>query len=205
MTASPTSVLGVGNILWADEGFGVRCVETLERDFAVDKSVTLLDGGTRGLALLEPLAVARRLILFDAVAFGGMAGELKVVRDREVPRFLDQKALSLHQTGLQEILALAELQGWMPDELVCIGVEPMTLEDYGGGLSPPVAAQIEPALNVAVDQLRAWGHRVVRRPRPLDELTVNVAALQRGPYERDRPRATDACRIGDARFMPRGA
>jgi len=204
MTAAPTAVLGVGNILWADEGFGVRCVETLERDFATDDRVTLADGGTRGLALLEPVAAARRLILFDAVAFGGVPGELKVVRDREVPRFLDHKALSLHQTGLQEILALAELQGCLPDELVCIGVEPTTLDDYGGGLSGAVAGQIEPAVNMAVAQLRQWGHGVARRSRPLDEITVNVAALQREPYERGRPSAATACRIGDARFMPRG-
>lgn len=203
MIASATAVLGVGNILWADEGFGVRCVETLERDFAPDHRVTLVDGGTRGLALLEPLAAARRLVLFDAVAFGGVPGELKIVRDREVPRFLDHKALSLHQTGLQEILALAELQGCLPAELVCIGVEPTTLEDYGGGLSAAVARQIEPAVALAVAELRRWGHGVARRRRPLAEVTVNVAALQREPYERGRPSAANACRIGDARFMPR--
>lgn len=204
MTAAPTAVLGVGNILWADEGFGVRCVEALERDFATDDRVTLVDGGTGGLALLEPLAAARRLVLFDSVAFGGVPGELKVVRDRDVPRFLDHKALSLHQTGLKEILALAELQGCLPDELVCISVEPTTLDDYGGGLSVAVARQIEPAVDVEVAQLRQWGHDVERRPRPLDEVTVNVAAIQREPYERGRPSAANACRIGDARFMPRG-
>ncbi len=205
MTASATSVLGVGNILWADEGFGVRCVETLERDFELDEQVTLVDGGTRGLALLEPLAAAGRLILLDAIAFGGAPGELVVVRNADVPRFVGQKAMSLHQTGMQEVLALAELQGRLPKELVCIGVEPVTLEDYGGGLSSLVAAQIEPAVALAVDQLRNWGHHVTRRTRPLAEVTVNVGALQREPYERGRPSAADACRIGDARFMQRSA
>ena len=26
-------VLGIGNVLWADEGFGVRCVEALQRRY----------------------------------------------------------------------------------------------------------------------------------------------------------------------------
>ena len=38
-------ILGIGNVLWADEGFGVRCVETLAANYAFDDNVRLLDGG----------------------------------------------------------------------------------------------------------------------------------------------------------------
>ena len=43
-----TLILGIGNILWADEGFGVRCVETLNARFDFDDNVRLMDGGTQG-------------------------------------------------------------------------------------------------------------------------------------------------------------
>ena len=45
-------VLGIGNMLWADEGFGVRCVEVLQQRYAFAPHVQLVDGGTQGLALL---------------------------------------------------------------------------------------------------------------------------------------------------------
>ena len=48
-------VLGVGNLLWADEGFGVRCVEALGNDWDFPPEVELLDGGTLGLALVPLL------------------------------------------------------------------------------------------------------------------------------------------------------
>jgi hydrogenase maturation protease len=52
MTTKRILVLGIGNILWADEGFGVRCVEALNAGWQFPPQVTLMDGGTQGLYLL---------------------------------------------------------------------------------------------------------------------------------------------------------
>jgi len=41
-------VLGIGNVLWADEGFGVRAVEALHDAYECPGGVLLLDGGTQG-------------------------------------------------------------------------------------------------------------------------------------------------------------
>ena len=46
-------VLGIGNVLWADEGFGVRAVEALHQGFAMHAAVQLVDGGTQVLYLLD--------------------------------------------------------------------------------------------------------------------------------------------------------
>lgn len=46
-------VLGIGNILWADEGFGVRAVEEFHARFETGDDVTVLDGGTQGLYLVQ--------------------------------------------------------------------------------------------------------------------------------------------------------
>lgn len=42
-------VLGIGNVLWADEGFGMRCVETLAEQWAFDDTVQNPAGGTQSL------------------------------------------------------------------------------------------------------------------------------------------------------------
>ena len=68
--AYETLVLGIGNILWADEGFGIRTVETLNEQYTFDETTRVMDGGTQGIFLLPWVRSASRLLMFDAVDFG---------------------------------------------------------------------------------------------------------------------------------------
>jgi hydrogenase maturation protease len=192
-------VLGIGNVLWADEGFGVRCVEALVDGWELPDDVTALDGGTQGLYLLPFVQDCRRLLVFDAIDFGLAPGTLQVLEDADVPRFLGAKKMSLHQTGFQEVLACAALQGWAPESVVLIGVQPVELEDYGGSLRPAVRAQVPHALRVALARLEGWD--LPARPR-VRRRVADAAPLGLDRYERERPSADDACRAGDARFLP---
>lgn len=160
-------VLGIGNILWADEGFGVRTVEEFHRRYAVPDNVTILDGGTQGLYLVNYLEEADRLIVFDAIDYGLEPGQLKLVRDDEVPRFTGAKKMSLHQTGFQEVISAADLLGRCPKHLVLIGCQPLDLEDWGGPLTSPVRDQIAPAIDLACRILAEWGVTASRRSVPL--------------------------------------
>ncbi|MBI5321886.1 HyaD/HybD family hydrogenase maturation endopeptidase [Bradyrhizobium sp.] len=162
-------VLGIGNILWADEGFGVRAVEEFHRRYAVPDNVTILDGGTQGLYLVNFLEEADCLIVFDAIDYGLTPGQLKVVRDEEVPRFTGAKKMSLHQTGFQEVISAADLLGRCPKHLVLIGCQPLDLEDWGGPLTPPVRDQIAPAIEFACEILRQWDSPATPRTAPLPE------------------------------------
>ena len=200
MDTSPrVLVLGIGNLLWADEGFGVRCVEALAERYSVPPQVTLMDGGTQGLYLLPYVEEADCLLVFDAVDYGDPPGTLRIVEGAEVPRFMGAKKMSLHQTGFQEVLASAELLGRLPRELVLIGCQPVELEDFGGSLRDAVKAQIGPALDVAADFLRRWGAAPL--PRADDAPRLNAGSLDMAAYEAGRPSEQEACRFGDARFL----
>lgn len=195
-------ILGIGNVLWADEGFGVRAVERLHRDYHFPGNVHLLDGGTQGLYLLEHVQDADILIVFDAVDYGLPPGTLKLIRDAEVPRFMGAKKMSLHQAGFEEVLAVAELTNRLPRHLVLIGVQPVELEDYGGSLRPAVKAQIAPAIGHALDCLDAFGVHYAPRPVPLPPgAGLTGAELDIDDYESHRPDAAQAFRHGDPRFL----
>ena len=193
-------VLGIGNLLWADEGFGVRCAEALAAEYELPPQVRILDGGTQGLYLLPYVQAARRLIVFDAIDYGLAPGTLRLIEDDEVPRFMGAKKMSLHQTGFQEVIAAAELSGRCPREMLLIGVQPVELDDYGGSLRPLVKLRIPEALRVALGRLRAWGCELHRREGDA-AAGVNDGALAMRLYEDGRPSAQAACRIGDARFL----
>ena len=60
-------ILGVGNILLRDEGFGVRAVEYLQQHYQWPDNVRLLDGGTQGLMLLPAIQDCHSLVVLDVV------------------------------------------------------------------------------------------------------------------------------------------
>ncbi len=195
-----TLILGIGNVLWADEGFGVRCVERLADEWSFGPDVHIMDGGTQGLYLLPFLESARNLLVFDAVDYGLPAGMLKVVEDDAVPAFMGAKKMSLHQTGFQDVIATAQLMGYCPERLCLIGCQPVELEDYGGGLRPIVAAQIDPAIDRALEKLAQWG--VTARAGGTEAHDLADTAIRRDAYEAGRPSEEVAYRHGDERFVP---
>lgn len=191
-------VLGIGNALWADEGFGVRAVEALNAAYALPAAVEVLDGGTQGLNLLEPVASREAVLVFDAVDFGLAPGSLRVLRGRDVPAWAATK-MNLHQASFQELLAIADLQGRFPPRLTLIGVQPERLADFGGSLSDCVKARLPMAVALAATELADWGFRPAQRTTAAEPL--NAAALGLAAYEAGRPDDRAACRIGDARFL----
>lgn len=195
---APIVVLGIGNVLWADEGFGVRCAEALAGRYEVGPGVDVVDGGTQGLNLLPLVQSCRRLLILDAVDYGREPGTLVCVEGEEVPRFLGSHKMSLHQTGFQEVLMLSLLGGHYPESVLLVGCQPEWLDDYGGSLRPVVRAAMDPALGIVLSRLRAWGTDPVPRAQP----AAAGSPLALAAYEAGRPDEATACRVGDARFIP---
>ena len=183
-----TLVLGLGNILWADEGFGVRAVEALNAAYRFPPNVRLMDGGTQGIFLLPWVRAARRLLILDAIDFGLELGELRVMHQEDVPRFMGAKKVSMHQAGFQEVLMSAQLAGEFPEKIALVGVQPELLDDYGGSLRPCVKGRITDAIDAAIGVLSSWGVEAQPRSEPLsEEERVAPNELDIGAYESGRP------------------
>jgi hydrogenase maturation protease len=190
--AYDTLILGIGNILWADEGFGIRALETLHAKYAFDDNVRVIDGGTQGIFLLPWVRSAKRLLIFDAVDFDLAPGTIKLIRGPDVPRFMGVKKMSMHQTGFQEVLSSADLAGELPGELALIGVQPELLDDYGGSLRDSVRHAVPAAVALALDVLEDWGvHATRRSSAPSGSDLVSPGELDIRDYEQKRPRYTE--------------
>ena len=148
-------VLGAGNILLQDEGVGVRALARLLARFELPASVQAIDGGTMGLDLLPYLEGITDLLILDAVRSGRAPGSLVRLEGDTIQAGLALK-LSVHQVGLQEMLAASRLCGCTPARVVLWGIEPASL-DWGLALSPTVAAQLDSLVAAVAGELRAWG------------------------------------------------
>ncbi len=148
-------VLGLGNTIMTDDGFGVKVVNTLSSRYHFHGPVQLLDGGTLGLDLLPYLEEIESLLIVDALDMRDEPGKIFRIEGDEVPRAFASK-LSVHQMGLQDLLAVSELQGHVPRDLVVWGVQPECIE-MNTELTATVAAAIEPVVAKVLEELQGWG------------------------------------------------
>ena len=100
VAVAPVTVLGIGNIILRDEGFGVRAVEYLEEHFHFPHDVRLLDGGTLGPELLHFVTGTQKLLILDAVAGDAPAGTVYRFEDDAVMAHFQEK-MSSHEIGIR--------------------------------------------------------------------------------------------------------
>jgi hydrogenase maturation protease len=155
-----TVVLGLGNMLMADDGVGLAALARLEEEWFISRDVELVDGGTWGMNLLPVIERADRVLILDAIDLGDPPGTLIRLEGDEIPRFLALK-LSPHQIDLREVLALAELRGTLPGEVIALGIQPERVE-MSTTFSPVVAARFDQLVHLAADIRSDWGVDVCR-------------------------------------------
>lgn len=148
-------VIGLGNPIMADDGLGLAALERLRQAWCLPESVRLVDGGTWGMNLLPLIEEAERVVFLDAIDAGRPAGELVLLEREELPRLFALK-LSAHQIDLREVLAVAELRGTLPSDLVAIGLQPGRLE-MSSGLSPELECRLDELIAAVVERLERWG------------------------------------------------
>lgn len=148
-------VLGLGNSLMNDDSVGVRAVERLQSDYRFPESVKVVDGGTLGLDLLPFIEECDKLLIIDALEMKAAPGTVFRLEGEEVPRAFASK-LSVHQMGLQDLLAVADLQGYAPRELVVWGVQPGCIE-MNMELTPEVAEAMDELHRAVIGELENWG------------------------------------------------
>lgn len=148
----PTLIMGIGNLVLQDEGFGVHAIRQLaEHPELIPEGVDLLDGGTAGLHLMGNLQNYDRLIVIDAALDGNPVGTVRRLR----PNYGDFPPLvTAHEIGLKDVLEALEITGFCPDtELIVVSVEKFT--SLGTELSPAVAAALPTACAMALEAASA--------------------------------------------------
>ncbi|CUA80618.1 HyaD/HybD family hydrogenase maturation endopeptidase [Anoxybacillus suryakundensis] len=150
------TVLGIGNLLYSDEGVGVHILPLLEEKLAKYDDVEVIEGSTDGMRLLGTIEETEYLAIVDAVNAGKEAGTIITLVDDEIPAYFGIK-MSIHQLGFQEVLSAAKLRQTYPKQMVLFGIQPASLS-LGLELSPIVQAQLPHVVEQVVHQVEKWCH-----------------------------------------------
>ncbi len=148
-------VAGIGNIFLSDDGFGVEVVRRLAQVDLPD-DVEVMDIGIRGMYLAYQLLDGyEALVLVDAAPRGGNAGDLYLIEpDLALIPEDDGSLLNAHGMEPEAVLSLIKTMARQQsahviERVLVVGCEPGTVEE-GMGLSPPVAAAVDAAVEMVV-------------------------------------------------------
>jgi hydrogenase maturation protease len=161
-------VIGLGNVLMGDDGFGPHVIHTLHSTYEFPSDVSVIDVGTPGLDLTPYLMHANKLIVVDTVRSDGRPGTIRLYRRDQILRHAPQPRLGPHDPGLKETLLALEFNGTGPDEVLLIGVIP-GLTAPRPHLTDAVRAAIPDAVNLVLADLTRLGAAPVPRLHPSHE------------------------------------
>lgn len=145
-----TLILGIGNVLYGDEGVGVHVARYLADCGWLPDGTYAVDGGTGSLALLETMSGAERIVFVDATVDGRPPGSLQRLRPRFASDF--PPSLSAHDIGLRELVEAWDLLERRAD-MVLYTVSIASLGELSLELEPAVAKAVPEAAARIVTEL----------------------------------------------------
>jgi len=154
-------ILGIGNILFTDEGFGVRVIERLTGLYEFSENISVVDGGVLGMNLLGVLSEADHLIVVDVVRNGGKAGTWVRLEGAEIPARVRAKN-SLHQVDFLEALTLCQVLDKIPHTII-LGVEPQDIETLSTDLTPMIEEKVDPMIDWVLKEVARLGGSFQKR------------------------------------------
>ena len=159
---SSVSVLGLGNVLMGDDGFGPAVVRAFDAAYEVGSDVQVVDLGTPGLDMTPWLADVDRVIIVDTIKSDLPPGSMRFYDKKQLIRHVPTARVSPHDPGLSETLRMLELAGRAPQHVALVGVVPGRV---ALGLEPSDAVRdaVPRAVDAIADALRAAGFPA--RPR----------------------------------------
>jgi hydrogenase maturation protease len=151
--AKNIKILGCGNALVGDDGFGIRVIEKL-REIKLPENVEIIEAGVGGLAILSWIEGADKVIIIDAVQTGNEpAGTVYRFTDKEMPPS-DMFMLSLHDLNLVDTLNIGKLVQKMPSEIIIYGVEVIRVAEFTKDMTPEVEAAIPEVIDLVIEEIK---------------------------------------------------
>ncbi|WP_373019653.1 HyaD/HybD family hydrogenase maturation endopeptidase [Thiomicrorhabdus sp.] len=177
------AVLGIGNILFRDEGLGIYATQFLKDNYVFSPSIDLIDGGTLGMNLIHYYQSYDHLLLLDTISVDendepGTVYSLPA----DVLQGMGNYRKTAHEVEVLQTLELGALVGDMA-EIQVIAMVPEDMESVSISLTDTVRQALPLLIDTVIEQLEALGVKVEPQPQP------KVRSLDQIVDEYDRPQA----------------
>lgn len=147
------AVLGMGNLIYSDDGAGLRALWALEKAPGLPPGVELVDGSAAGLPVIGLIEKAERLLILDAVHIGAEPGAVVRLGEEDLREI--SGGAHVHELGLPDLVSALRLLGRMPEQLVLLGIQAESVA-LGTELTPAVEAGLPRLVAESLRLLADW-------------------------------------------------
>ena len=149
--------MGIGNILFKDEGLGVYASLYLQQNYDFSPAVELIDGGTMGMNMIHIYQSYQQLIILDTISVEGTekAGSVYCL-NADVLQGLGNCRKTAHEIEVLQTLELASLAGEMA-EIQIIAMVPEQIDEVTMALTPTVLDAMPTLIETTLNYLEKWG------------------------------------------------
>ena len=156
-------ILGIGNILFGDEGVGPHLANLIEekyRFFSDEHSVDIIDGGTLAQRLIPIITDYDRVLIIDCVKIeGGDIGDIYCFDFSDMPEYITWNG-SAHEVEMLQTLQMIEMMGDLPPVKI-VGVIPYVIgESSTFEMTDKVVNASLTMEKIIVDYIASFGIRV---------------------------------------------
>ena len=153
------AIIGVGNILFLDEGVGVYAAKLLEQNYRFSPEIDIVDGGTLGFKLMDYLSEYEKVLILDTVSIKEMYGTVYDL-PRDALMDLGEYRQTVHEIEVLGMIEMCQLMGKMA-QVNIIGVIPEDIVSVKIGLSDTLKASMALLIESTIKNLHASGVEVL--------------------------------------------
>ncbi len=161
-TDKKIGIIGIGNMILSDEGFGIHTLHHLEENYIFPENVILQDAGTAAIYMSPFLEECDPVLVIDVVDIQAEPGSFHFFTMDDVKAGTFQTKMSPHQLGLLEMVEICKLRDSAPEHMEFYCVVPQSLET-GLELSSIVSQRVLEVAEKIVNRLKEFGVEVTAR------------------------------------------
>jgi len=161
-------ILGIGNILFGDEGIGPHLANLIEEKYQFisnEHKVDIIDGGTLAQRLIPIITDYDRVLIIDCVKVDdGNIGDVYSFNFDDMPEYITWNG-SAHEVEMLQTLQMIEMMGDLPPVKI-VGVIPYVIgEDSTFTMTNEVIKASETMERVIIDYIKSFNIEVkIKKP-----------------------------------------
>jgi len=162
-------VIGIGNLLFCDDGIGVIAIEYLKRNYKFEPKLELLDGGTLGFNLAEYFLEYENVFIIDTISTNGEVGDIYKILSDELLGGGSYKSTA-HEVEVIQMLEACELYD-KKAKVTIFGIVPKDVKSMKIGLSDILKNKFDILIQSIINELKEFEFKVsIKDDVSLDEI-----------------------------------
>lgn len=162
MAVEKIALIGIGNIMFHDEGMGAYLVRYIEENYEIPDNLTIVEGGTLGFTLMTYYQEYDKIIV---VGTGSKEGEVGTISSENAAEVVANEDVTRKTANEVEITMMIEICSFHEDmgEVQLITMVPHDIIEVKNGMTPEALAHMPKLVEATLDELEKSGLTITKK------------------------------------------